>query len=170
MLHTVSKDSNVTDHGKKQAEATAPILHSFEEKGAVFWCSTLARTAQTLNAAGIEEKIVFKPVLNEWYKEEAEQWSHFLDRVDSVIGDMFTLYEKGVEYLVIAGHSLFFSVLISRIFRHDTLIVEFPNCSLSSLKIKDEGNGPRIAIYNLGDVSHIPKELQNFSYVSNVTK
>jgi broad specificity phosphatase PhoE len=157
-LHTMpGKNPLLTDKGKKQAQHCGPVLRNlFEVKENVeVWCSTLDRTAQTLKEAGIES-MVYKEILNEWDKH-TETWEKFSVRVDKFLIQLWQLYETNtVQRLVIAGHSLFFSLLISKIFGSNTLIAEFPNTSLSSLHIKDG----KFAVYTLGDVEHLPKDLR----------
>jgi broad specificity phosphatase PhoE len=162
-LHTVSLNSSITDRGKRQAACCGVILNRALNSNPdnQIWCSTLDRTSQTLSATGVDmERVVFKPGLNEWNKESKEPFESFISRVDSLICELYDVYNTGrVDTVVIAGHSLYFSMLTTRIvsnMKNDHLVSEFPNCSLSSLCIKDD----QFAIYNLGDVSHIPRDLQ----------
>lgn len=156
MLHTASEDSKLTETGVSQAISCTQILSNLGNKNATFWCSTLLRTAQTLEYAGVNMKnVTFKPILNEWRRNGVETLSEAIHRrVNMLMKELREL--RNIEYIVIAGHSVFFSLLISSIFDNDKIIVEFPNCSLSSLCLEND----IFSIYNIGDVSHIPEKIR----------
>lgn len=161
LLHTMGHNTSITDRGIEQASCCRDRLTNImADKKSSVWCSTLDRTKQTLNAAGVEDKdITFKPELNEFYNGEGEDWKDFVNRADKVILDMYAEYQKGCDVLVIAGHSRFFSMIVCRIMsfgKSDQLVVEFPNCSMSSIKLVDH----LFAVYQLGDVEHLPKRLR----------
>ena len=159
-LHTVSQNSSITTRGKLQALYSGPIIDRLikSHPNNQIWCSTLDRTGQTLKFAGINmDRVIYKPLLNEWNKDSIESKKNFISRVDMLIRELLSL--RDINTVIIAGHSLYFSMLITRIMTkqsNEHLVAEFPNCSISSICIKDNS----FAVYNLGDVSHIPKDLQ----------
>ena len=157
LLHTMGSNTSITDRGKLQAESLQYILSSLRVKypNIVVRTSMLNRTIETYNVTNqFPRRVVHDENLNEWDKSNGEALTDFGIRVQQTIDELYKIYEsQSAECVVIFGHSLFFSMLITKIISYNSndLVFEFPNCSVSSLAIKDD----KWAIYQLCDVSHI---------------
>lgn len=184
-------DAVLTKLGHQQAEVTANhLMQCFKNYGTempkiTVWMSPFMRTQQTA-APFIElakDSIVHTeviPTLQEYtsiskhLSEELikagcinhQSWNHFIENVRTFNTQLKKTYRalQDDEILVIFGHSIVISVLLSYYASQrknmpatiDDISIHIPNCSITSLKLNSKG---RWNIYTTASIAHLPSTL-----------
>lgn len=185
-------DTPLTPFGVRQAQATAEhLVQSLNAMGAkrvAVWVSPFERAIETarpfllhpnrppcemLRTPLLQEQVKSDKVIPKRLREDGVthfEWPEYLERVNTLKGQIQNeLNRLGAdEHLVIFGHSLTFSLLLSAMVGSDKIVHQLPNCSISSArmgKFKGPGGGnPLLGKYGwevlqTASVAHLPRWL-----------
>lgn len=158
----VKKDNPLlTSKGCVQAIRTGRFLNdSLIGKSVDIYTSTLQRAIDTATYTIPQiERHIALDTLNEWDKH-TETIEDVQERVEKFLDVLWNISseEREDHVIVVFGHSLYFSLLLSRIISgkpSTNLAIEFPNCSISNLRFDNAKQ--HIAVYQLCRTIHLGK-------------
>lgn len=174
-------DPELSELGCKQAQAVGKYLeNALKDQKVRVLTSQFTRTNQTaepfMNSHGnievhqkldcIQEYTKPSKKLTDEHKDKGiihhRSWNHFTDIMDSFVDLLEFLAQSNDAPIVVFGHSLYFSVLVSYLAsgkrhlpRKQDLIFRFPNCSITSMQYS-QGSW---RIFNVASLAHIPRGL-----------
>jgi broad specificity phosphatase PhoE len=173
-------DSKLTALGLKQACVTGKFLQQalegVDDKDVYVYSSPLLRAINTALQFRLQTHTLHtlpcliectnanKTIPNESYKWDVDKQESY-KRVKHFIDDDFqSILEYKYKFVVIFGHSVFFSILLSVLSNStfyrgddddDALTFHLPNCSITTIEMV---NG-KWRFYHVGSIAHLPKEL-----------
>lgn len=151
------EDCLLTEQGTHQAITTGAYLRKqLKDKDLMVWSSSLKRAVSTAEHAGFKDAERMD-LLTE-YDKEIELTRDFHLRLVQTLARIQHRRDDS-KILVIFGHSIFFSMLLSYIVSHgpwygdvfEYMTIELPNCSVTNLNLTDKG----MAVYRVGHVEHL---------------
>lgn len=178
-------DPGLSELGEKQALAVGEYLRTIlgpNQKVKVL-TSLFSRTKQTAepfcNLHKDNVEVFHLESLNEYtrptkYLSQAhldaglkhhKEWSDFTNQIEEFVNSLEALAQSNVgSVILIFGHSLFISVMVSYLGSHQTfmpdksqLVFRFPNCSITTMRYS-LGNWK---LLNVGSIAHLPENLNS---------
>jgi broad specificity phosphatase PhoE len=177
-------DPKLTGLGSKQADKVGEYLHRLlKGKNLRIFTSPFQRTSETAEpfiSRKVKEKIAFSiqtlGVLQEYTKPQKhltqdhhnkgivhhETWDDFTKQIRAFVDELEDHCQENDHPIVIFGHSLYLSVLVSYIAsskemmpKKEQLVFRFPNCSITTFEYSQSS----WRIFNVGSLAHLKKGL-----------